>query len=114
MKVHDIVTIYQDPITETKPEGKACLLHKIGDIADGLEQWKVCFEGEDGGVYVRTIKVAQPAILRGEKMKPERLVEIKKRTPEQVKQAHQDWIDSRDKTIEALAKKIVKRMKSSK
>ncbi len=58
MKKHDKVVIYQDPITCQKPEGKAVLLHKIDiDMGEGLERWKVCFEGEDGGVYERTIKV---------------------------------------------------------
>ena len=56
MKTHDIVMIYEDPITQQKPEGKACLLHKIADFPDGLEHWKVCFQGEDGGVYERTVK----------------------------------------------------------
>ena len=57
LKVHAMVMIYQDPITEQKPEGKACLLHKIEDLPDGLERWKVCFEGDNGEVYERTIKV---------------------------------------------------------
>ena len=57
MKVHDIVIVYEDPITQQIPEGKACLLHKLYDLPDGLERWKVCFEGEDGGVYERYIKI---------------------------------------------------------
>lgn len=57
LKVHDMVIIYEDPITEQIPEGKACLLHKVDELGDGLERWNVCFEGEDGGVYDRTIKV---------------------------------------------------------
>lgn len=57
MKTHETVMIYQDPITELKPEGKAVLLHKEADLGQNLEQWKVCFEGEDGAVYLRTIKV---------------------------------------------------------
>ena len=56
LKIHQMVMIYQDPITELKPEGKACLLHKIQTLSDGLERWKVCFAGDDGGVYERTIK----------------------------------------------------------
>jgi len=56
LKVHDIVMIYQEPITRTKPEGKACLLHKIKTLSDGLELWKVCFEGDDGEVYTRAIQ----------------------------------------------------------
>ena len=57
MRVHEMVNIYQDPITEEKLEGRACLLQKVADLGDSLEQWKVCFAGEDGGVYLRTIKV---------------------------------------------------------
>ena len=56
LKVHQTVKVYEDPITQKKLEGKAVLLHKIGDLPDGLERWKVCFEGEDGAVYERTIK----------------------------------------------------------
>ena len=56
MKIHQKVTIFTDPITQQKPEGKAVLLHKIGDLADGLERWTVCFEEEDDQVYERTIK----------------------------------------------------------
>ena len=59
MKVHDTVTIYEDPITQQKPEGKAILLHKVFDCPDGLERWKVCFSGEDGAVYERTISANQ-------------------------------------------------------
>ena len=57
---HTNVMIYEDPITCQKPEGKACLLHKVGDLGDGFERWKVCFAGEDGGVYVRNIKSNTP------------------------------------------------------
>jgi hypothetical protein len=56
LKVHQQVMIYQDPITEKKPEGKATLLHKVMDLSDGLERWKVCFAGDDGEVYERTAK----------------------------------------------------------
>jgi hypothetical protein len=56
LKVHQQVMIYQDPITEKKPEGKATLLHKVMDLSDGLERWKVCFAGDDGEVYERTVK----------------------------------------------------------
>ncbi len=55
-RIHDTVTIYQDPITETMPEGEAVLLHKLSDLGDGLERWKVCFKGEDGGVYERIVR----------------------------------------------------------
>ena len=56
MKTHEMVMIYHDPITQLKEEGKACLLHKVSDLPDGLECWKVCFTGDDGAVYVRVIK----------------------------------------------------------
>ena len=56
-KVHDMRMIYEDPINEQRPEGKACLLHKVVELDNELELWKVCFVGEDGGVYERIIKV---------------------------------------------------------
>ncbi len=56
-KKHTIVNIYHDVITKTQLEGKACLLHKVKDLSDDLELWKVCFEGEDGTVYERTINL---------------------------------------------------------
>ena len=56
MEKHTIIMIYEDPITQLRPEGKACLLSKFKDLSDGLEMWHVCFEGEDGAVYLRTIK----------------------------------------------------------
>ncbi len=37
--------------------------------------------------------------------------ERNKRTPEEVKKMHQDWIDNRDKTCEAIAQAIVKQIK---
>lgn len=39
------------------------------------------------------------------------LKEINKRTDEEVRQMHQEWIDNRDKTCETIAKAIVKRIK---
>ncbi len=56
LKVHQIVTIYEDPVTQRKVEGKAILLHKVSDLGNGLEIWKVCFEGGDGAVYECSIK----------------------------------------------------------
>ena len=58
---HTKVMIYEDPMTETKPEGKALLLRKMHDEA-GMERWKVCFVGEDGAVYERVIKKNAPVI----------------------------------------------------
>ena len=58
-RTHDTVMIYQDPLTELKPEGKATLLHKIEDLDNGLELWKVCFADDEiyaGEVYERLIK----------------------------------------------------------
>ena len=62
MKAHDKVTIYHDPITEDNPEGEAYLLKLIRLEPDGLERWKVCFEGDDGAVYDRLIKPSYPPI----------------------------------------------------
>ena len=39
------------------------------------------------------------------------LKEINKRTDEEVRQMHQAWIDNRDKTCEAIAKNIIKRLR---
>ena len=59
MNKHTHVMVYQDPITRQKEEGRAFLLSKIRDegIWEGrtLERWKVCFAGDDGGVYERSI-----------------------------------------------------------
>lgn len=56
LKVHQKVTIYQDPITQKVPEGEAVLLHKVRNLSDGQELWKVCFKGDDGEVYERIIQ----------------------------------------------------------
>lgn len=61
MRPGDIVTIYQDPITETKPEGKAKLVRRlspaiVGSIL-GTERWNVEFVTERGQVYEREIRV---------------------------------------------------------
>ena len=37
-----VVTIYEDPLTETKPEGKAELIKLIGEY-DSLEEWEIRF-----------------------------------------------------------------------
>ena len=54
----DIVMIYQDPITQLKPEGKARLVCKIMDWEDGIERWRVHFL-EDGPdeTFERNIKI---------------------------------------------------------
>ena len=52
-----IVMIYSDPLTETKPEGKAILLSKVDEAQlDGMAYWNVCFQGDDGTVYQRWVK----------------------------------------------------------
>lgn len=59
-----IKMIYQDPITELKPEGKAWLVRKIGEdrLSDThiLETWTVRFVEDDppAAHYQRRIKVA--------------------------------------------------------
>lgn len=50
-----IVTIYDDPVTKTKEEGKARLLNQTHFDTDGLEQWEVEFIDEPGHEYSRTI-----------------------------------------------------------
>ncbi len=48
MKVGDKVTIFDDPITEMKPEGKATLLTCV-DIDPGqpiMERWQVHFDDD--------------------------------------------------------------------
>jgi len=42
----DRMTIYQDPKTEQKREGRADLVEFISKDPDGRETWKVRFEGE--------------------------------------------------------------------
>lgn len=60
MKTGDIITIYEDPITEKKPEGKALLLRKMGEdpftIRPRLSYWWVEFL-HDGLQTQRLIKI---------------------------------------------------------
>lgn len=50
MKAGDTVTIYEDPITQQKPEGISTLVtHLDGPDADGIEQWEVQFSDEEPG-----------------------------------------------------------------
>lgn len=44
-------------------------------------------------------------------MNKERLKEINKRTDAEVKAMHQAWIDSRDKEISRIAKKLIQRLR---
>ena len=51
-----IVTIYEDPITRLKPEGKAQLIELLReDTGDRLELWEVEFLDEPGTTYTRTL-----------------------------------------------------------
>ena len=56
MKKGDIVEIYEQPLTETKPEGKAKFISFLGVLAGGVEHWRVKFLS-DGMVVYRFIKV---------------------------------------------------------
>ena len=51
-----IITIYEDPITRLKPEGKAQLIELLReDTGDRLELWEVEFLDEPGTTYTRTL-----------------------------------------------------------
>jgi hypothetical protein len=50
-----VVMIYEDPVTELKPEGKARLIVREGVGRNGLETWKVRFI-DDGFTANRIIK----------------------------------------------------------
>lgn len=53
----DIVEIYEDPITQKKPEGQAILVRMKRYMPDHLEYWQVRFPSDDPGVTVcRIIK----------------------------------------------------------
>ena len=43
----DIVTVYEDPITEKIIEGKAKLINPIGSSIGDHQYWKVIFIGDD-------------------------------------------------------------------
>jgi hypothetical protein len=43
-----VITIYEDPLTETKPEGKAQLISPIDQsVPDAMERWLVQFLDDD-------------------------------------------------------------------
>lgn len=46
LKAGDKVTIYKDPISQEKPEGKATLVERESIGMDGEEQWLVRFHGD--------------------------------------------------------------------
>jgi len=56
MKKDDIVEIYEQPLTETKLEGKAKLISLIRGLNVGIELWRVKFLS-DGYICNRAIKV---------------------------------------------------------
>jgi hypothetical protein len=50
------VTIYDDPITGNRPEGRATLIEQTHeDTGDGLSIWLVEFDGAPGHQYQRTV-----------------------------------------------------------
>lgn len=60
MKKGDVVTIFEDPITETKPEGKATLIRLLDrdmGIWEGrqFKRWAVRFHDEPCKTYHRTV-----------------------------------------------------------
>jgi len=58
MQPGDIVMIYQYPVTQTDPEGRATLVREISpDEGDGLSRWVVRFWDEPESCYARTIYV---------------------------------------------------------
>lgn len=53
MEKGQIVTIYEDPITKTRVEGRATLLRKIREYPEGhQERWKVHFLGDSPRIKV--------------------------------------------------------------
>ena len=56
MKSGDIITVYQDPITQLKVDGKAQLLHRLPYSDKGFETWELIFL-DDGMQAIRIIKV---------------------------------------------------------
>jgi len=56
MKKGDIVEVYEQPLTQTKSEGKAKLVSFIRLLDIGVELWRVKFIN-DGQVVGRAIKV---------------------------------------------------------
>ena len=58
-----MVAIYEDPITEKRPEGKARLVRRLNADHEGgmtLERWLVRFEG-DAQDFERWVRVAEMA-----------------------------------------------------
>ena len=58
MKRGQQVIIYEDPVTEQKPEGIAILVKQLPYTMPGYERWTVRFPDEPtSGTYERTIKI---------------------------------------------------------
>ena len=55
MKKGDTVMVYEDPLTEQKPEGEAVLLKRQDFCLNGMERWQVRFVS-DGFVCDRNVK----------------------------------------------------------
>jgi len=56
MKKGDIVQVYEQPLTQTKPEGEAKLVSFIQKLNTRVELWRVKFI-EDGQIVSRAIKI---------------------------------------------------------
>jgi len=56
MKRGDIIQVYEQPLTQTKPEGEAKLVSFIQKLNTGVELWRVKFI-EDGQIVSRAIKI---------------------------------------------------------
>jgi hypothetical protein len=61
LKIGEKVTIYEDPVTCKRPEGKATLVRLVKPSQPSdepkLEHWEVQFDAEIGDTYIRVIKV---------------------------------------------------------
>ncbi len=55
MRAGQAVTIYEDPLTEMAPEGKAKLVRLV-DSFGYLEGWMVEFAEEPGTTYFRSVR----------------------------------------------------------
>lgn len=50
------VTVYHDPVTRQKPEGRALLVQRVASMPDDrLERWRVLFEGNDESEVERIV-----------------------------------------------------------
>ena len=55
LQVGERVTVYEDPVTENKPEGVATLLKRAGDELGVWERWVVRFDA-DGPDVERSVR----------------------------------------------------------